>query len=119
KVQSRRGWMRLVRIQPHDVTPGAGVANVPEARSFECRHVAHESIAGRAGQDRVGLQNPRALQTGMSGGGLNEFRCHSLAPKLSLDEEANERPNPFFRFARQRRAAERAIACSWRNRTPC
>ena len=100
------------------MTARASKSNVLEACSFECRHIAHEAIAGRAVLDWISLQNSRALGARMSGGGLDELRGHPLAPKRPGDEKAHERPDLIFRFVRKRGTAERAVGCSWRDRAP-
>jgi hypothetical protein len=99
------------------VTPLTGLSYLLKAGFAEGFDKAHEAIARRFRIDRVGFYNGRAIARGMINGCQKQFFRDPVAAILSLNEEARQRPDPFWRFEIIK-APEMAIGVPRCDRTP-
>jgi hypothetical protein len=101
----------------HYVPTCAGTANLLKPCGLERWHIAHKPITRRARIDRICLKDRCPIALRIISGGLNELLGHSLAAKLSANEETDQRPY-LTRFTRFILAAKRAIGRTRGDRAP-
>jgi hypothetical protein len=84
------------------VTPLTGQSYLLKAGFVKGLDKAHEAIARGIRIDRVGFHDGRAIARGMINGCQKQLFRNPVAAIFSLNEEASQRPDSFWRFESSR-----------------
>jgi hypothetical protein len=102
----------------HDVTPGSSGGDLFKPSCREVRDKPHESIAGRLGVHRVGLDDNRAAPVRMVDSGSEKLPEYARSPNRSAHEEADDRPHGALRDAIIDEPSESTVGRTRCNRAP-